>query len=205
LLRIDSKSSAVWGHKLRRVAEQGMPRLTLGGEHFVTFPLLEVLAQRHPGLRLVVLDAHHDAYDYPLLTHYSLFHYAHAELGLEVLMVGVRHELEKCTAGVRLIPAERVHREGLDAIKQEVFSFIAGAPFYFSIDLDVISPEEFPSVSDPIAGGLSIETTTALARAALRVGPVAADLVEYNSLRDPDGQCLARIAPILEEYAAWLG
>ena len=72
-----------------------------------------------------------------------------------------------------------------------------GAPFYFSIDLDVLEPAEFAAVSDPIPGGLAVDTVAALARAALALAPVGADLVEYNPLRDPEGQCLRRIAPLL--------
>lgn len=204
-VREETKSSALWCRKLRSIAERSSIDLALGGEHLISFPLLEALTSRHPGLRLVVLDAHHDAYDYPLLTHYSLFHYTHAELGIPAMMLGVRHEIEKATTGVQIVSAEECRRMGLEALRRTIHDFVAGNPFYFSIDLDVLDPQEFAAVSDAVAGGLSVSEVVELARAVFACAPVAVDLVEYNPLRDPERRCLERIAPLLEELACWLG
>lgn len=204
-LRDSTKSSAIWCRKLRGLADAAPIDLALGGEHLVSFPLIEALAARDPRLRLVILDAHHDAYDYPLLTHYSLFHYTQTELAVPALMIGVRHELERATAGIQVVSAAEVHRQGLEWTRQVIREFVAGAPFYFSIDVDVIDPEELAAVGDPVPGGLSIDRVAGLVRAALACRPVAADLVEYNPLRDPGGHGLARLAPVLEEIACWLG
>lgn len=204
-LREPTKSSALWCRKLRSLAEAAPIALALGGEHLISFPLIEVLAARHPGLRLVVLDAHHDAYDYPLLTHYSVFHYTQTELAVPALMLGVRHEIERATAGVRVVSTAQVRDLGLARTCQTIREFVAGAPFYLSIDVDVVDPEEFAAVSAPVAHGLAIAEVAALAWAALACGPVAADLVEYNPLRDPGGHGLAGLAPLLEVFACWLG
>lgn len=205
LVREESKSSAVWCKKLHALASATTFDMAIGGEHLVSFPLLEVLAHRHTGLRVVVLDAHHDAYDYPLLTHYSLFHFTQTELGVPGMVIGARHELDEATDGLEVLAASEVHASGVGAALQRVRAFVAGAPFYFSIDLDVLAPESFPAVSDPVGGGLSVAQVTELTREILALGPVGADVVEYNAMRDESGASLAAITPVLKELACWLG
>ena len=92
---------------------------------------------------------------------------------------------------------------GVDAALARIAAFVGDAPFYFSVDVDVLDPAEFSAVSDPVQGGISVDALTALARGVLAQAPVAADIVEYNSLRDPDGGALRRLDPLLKEYAQW--
>jgi arginase family enzyme len=201
-LREDTKSSALWCRKLRREAS---PNLLLGGEHLVTFPIVEALVARQRDLRLVVLDAHHDAYDYPLLTHYSLFHFICHELGVPTLIVGARHELELAPAGCEILSAGELRRAGPDATLDRMRRFVDNAPFYFSVDLDVLDPSEFPAVSDPVPGGVSVRELATLAREMLSLSPMAADIVEYNPLRDASGgAALTTLAPFFQEYVQWL-
>ncbi len=203
LVREESKNSALWCRKLKHLASTRPIRLTLGGEHLVSFPLLEVLAEHHPGLRVVVLDAHHDAYDYPLLTHYSVFHYVRHELQLPTLILGARHELEQVSPGCELFSA-CAPDEWRPAALRRVRDFVEGVPFYLSVDLDVIEPGEFPAVSDPRPGGIALRELAELTRELLALGPVGADIVEYNPLLDPDGRGLRALQPLLAEVGRWL-
>jgi arginase family enzyme len=204
-VREQTKSSALWCRKLRSLAEASPVDLALGGEHLISFPLIEVLAARHPGLRVVVLDAHHDAYDYPLLTHYSLFHYTQTELTVPTMMLGVRHEIEQATPGLHIVSADALRSTGVQHACRAICDFVAGGPFYFSIDLDVVDPGELAAVSDPVPGGIAISELVEIARGALACAPIAVDLVEYNPLRDPMGEWLDRLTPVFEELACWLG
>lgn len=204
-LRDDSKSSALWCRRLLELARGEDVALTLGGEHLVTFPVLEALRERHAGLRLVVFDAHHDAYEHPLLTHWSVLRFAAVELQVPTLVVGVRHEVELCAPGVTLLPMAEVSALGPRGVAARIEAFTAGAPFYLSVDLDVLEPERFPAVSDRVAGGLSIEALQVLVRGALHLGPVAMDLVELNPLREREvSPGLPLLRPLLEEVAAWV-
>lgn len=199
-----SKSSALWCRRIRAHARNSPVRLALGGEHLITFPLLEALCERHPGLRLVVLDAHHDAYDYPLLTHYTVLHYACHDLGVPTLILGARHELEQMRSACRVITAERLGRNPA-AVVDEIRAFVRGAPFYLSLDVDVLEPADFPAVSSPVEGGPSVPELASLCKALLELQPLAIDIVEYNPLKDsPDGECLRRLSPLLVEVARWL-
>lgn len=200
----ESKSSAIWGKRLHQLASEHDVRLTLGGEHLISFPLLEALVAAQPGLKVVVLDAHHDAYDYPLLTHYSVFHYVRHELGLPTLIVGARHELERMPSGCELLPAQQA-LAAFDACIRRAREFVAGGPFYFSVDLDVLEPAFFGAVSDPVSGGFTLEHLTMFTRELLALKPRAMDIVEYNPLRDPSAEQLRRLDPFFAEVARWLG
>jgi agmatinase len=205
-LRVEeqSKSSAIWCRRLQTCLRTKAFRLALGGEHLITFPLLEVLAERYSGLRIVVMDAHHDAYDYPLLTHYSLFHYAFHELGIPTLIIGARHELDLMPEGCEVVSAADALRDPRKTVER-ARRFVAGVPFYFSVDLDVLDPEVFPAVSDAVPIGLGVTQLTEFSREMFRLGPVGADVVEYNPLRDPESNALAQLRPFLSELAQWLG
>lgn len=203
-IREDSKSSLITCRKIKARADAERFNLALGGEHLITFPLIESLQRSEPRLRLVVLDAHHDAYDYPLLTHFSLFHFLWEELKIPTLIVGVRHEVEKAAPGCQLIPMSAVRAQGLEATLARIQAFTEGAPFYLSVDLDVLDPSALPAVSDPIPGGLSIAELGRAVDTILGWRPLAMDLVEYNGVRDPGGQALRGLQPILRSVAQWL-
>lgn len=198
------RNSDAWCRAVHQAASESPIRLALGGEHLLTFPLVEALVKKHPGLRLVVLDAHHDAYDYPLLTHYSLFHYCRHELGIPTLIVGARHELERMPPGCQIVSNEQCARD-FPAVLANIRSFVGDAPCYFSVDVDVLDPAEFPAVSDAIPGGIGIEQLVQFARLVFGLSPVAADIVEYNPLLDSSGQALRGLSPFLREVAQWLG
>jgi arginase family enzyme len=198
----ESKNSAFWCRKIARVVAEHPVKLTLGGEHLVSFPVIETLASKHPGLRVVVLDAHHDAYDFPLLTHYSLFHYVRHELALETLIVGARHELEQMPEGCIVVDGRAA--TNTEETIARMRAFVDGAPFYFSVDLDVLDPTVFAPVSDPVPGGITVAQLTTLTRAMLDLGPVAVDVVEYNALLDRSGEHLRELRQFFVEIAGWL-
>lgn len=204
-IREDSKSSLITCRKIRARADAQRFDLALGGEHLITFPLIESLHRAEPKLRLVVLDAHHDAYDYPLLTHFSLFHFLWEELKIPTMILGVRYEVEKAAPGCQLVPMAALRAQGIVATLARVQAFTEGAPFYLSVDLDVLDPAALPAVSDPIPGGLTVPELTGIMDTILGWRPVAMDLVEYNGVRDPGGQALLGLQPILGSVARWLG
>jgi arginase family enzyme len=203
--RLESKNSAMFCRQLHDAATHLGFRLALGGEHLITFPLVEALAARQPDLKLVVLDAHHDAYDYPLLTHYSLFHFTVHDLGVPTMIVAARHELDQASAGVRVLSAHDLAAQGIHGALSSIASFIGDSPFYLSVDLDVLEPSVFPAVSAPVDGGLSVDELSTLIRGLLARDPVAVDITEYNpvSRRRAPGE-LGTLEPVFAEVHRWL-
>lgn len=186
------------------VLDTGAAVISIGGDHSVTFPIMQAVAARHEHLTIVHIDAHPDLYDdldgNPL-SHASPFARI-MELGLvdELVQIGIRtataHQREQADRfGVRTIEARRFH--GFDA------STITG-PVYVSIDLDGLDPAFAPGVSHHEPGGLSVRDILSVLQ---RVrGPiVGADVVELNPTRDINGMTAVVAAKFVKELAALAG
>ncbi len=191
--------------KIFVTAQTNKIRLAFGGEHTITFPLVEALKSFHPGLKIVVFDAHHDAYVYPLLNHYSVFYYTVSDLKIETLIVGARYELDKCYHGTKVISDEKIMSLGTNGVLNKIRAFIAGSPFYLSIDVDVLNPIEFPAVGGPVSGGISTDILNNFVSCLLADGPVSADLVEFNPLNALDSRsALELLRPTVKLLLDWV-
>jgi arginase len=118
-----------------------------------------------------------------------------------VCLVGVRsYEPEEDARlrelGVRVIFMDEVRERGIDAVLDEALDIATAGTggFGVSIDLDVVTPEEAPSVGTPVSGGVSgAELARALEEIGGRPGLAAVELVEYSPRLDRDGRT-ARVA-----------
>ena len=165
-----------------RTAGQG-PLLSLGGDHYVTFPLVEGLARVHGPLGILHFDAHPDLYE-----DFGGNPRSHASPFARILERGLARSLVQ--VGVRNWNAhnrQQARRYGVEVIEWEDFSParvpIPDAPLYVTIDLDALDPAFAPGVSHPEPGGLTVRDIVAvLGRIRTRV--VGADIVELNPAHD---------------------
>ncbi len=159
----------------------------LGGEHSLTLGLVRALAERHPKLSVLHLDAHADLRDVYMGTKYS-----HAcvmrrvwEL-CPIVPVGIRSlSLEEHQfieqQGLKLIYAEDY---APDAIPQLISRL--SPQVYITIDLDVFDPSIMSAVGTPEPGGLSWYQVSSLLQAVARERHVVGfDLVELCPKEGP--------------------
>lgn len=99
----NEKSSFDYCKQIERIAELNNLKLTIGGEHLITFPILAAMARKISKLKLVIFDAHHDAYPYPISTHYSLFYHVWLELKLPMFFIGTRYEVERSFGSISIL------------------------------------------------------------------------------------------------------
>ena len=176
------------------------PLLSLGGDHSVSYPLVEGLAQRHGPLNVLHFDAHPDLYD--LLGGDPLSHASPFARLLErgrvgrLVQVGIRasnrHQREQALRfGVTTIEAH-------DFVAAEVP--IPAAPLYVSIDLDVFDPAFAPGVSHPEPGGLWVRDVLRVLR---RIDDplIGGDVVEYNPITDRDDTTAVVAIKLAKELA----
>ena len=173
---------------------------------------------REKGLGLLWVDAHMDSHT-PATSHTGRLHgmplawllgeddhplYGLAAGVLEpqhVCLVGVRsfepEEDERLRRlGVRVIFMREILERGIDAVLDEALGIVTAgtAGFGVSIDLDVITPEEAPSVGTPVSGGVSsAQLARALEEIPGRPGLAAVELVEYSPRLDRERRT-ARVA-----------
>jgi len=183
---------------IRRLMDDGVAPIAIGGDHAVTYPILRVIGRRYPGLTILHVDAHPDLYDTfegNRLSHACPFARIMEEgLASRLVQVGIRtrngHQREQ---------AERFGVETID-----MRAWAAGArpsvtgPVYMSIDLDGLDPAFAPGVSHREPGGLSVREVLGLVHA-LPSPPVGADIVEYNPSQDPLGMTAHVAAKLVKE------
>ncbi len=175
-----------WGYPTEAVAAieahadeiltAGPMMVSLGGDHFVTYPLLRAHAKLFGPLSLIHFDAHCDTWDDDgtRLDHGSMFLRAARE-GLidptRSVQIGLRTPNTE-THGFTILEASWVHREGIPAVLDVIRDVVGDAKAYLTFDIDCLDPAFAPGTGTPVAGGL----TTAQALEAIR-GLAAFDIV----------------------------
>jgi agmatinase len=194
--------------EIRRVAGEIVSRdkflFVLGGEHSITAPLVGAVAERHPGVTVLQIDAHADLRDSFMGTPYN-----HACAMRRVLsharttQVGIRSLSPEEAAAMPSLQTtvffDHDMRRDPDWIDRVVDSL--GETVYITIDCDGLDPAIMPAVGTPEPGGLSWYETLALLRRVIESRRVVAcDLVELcpvPGLVAPNFLCAKLIYKIL--------
>jgi agmatinase len=159
--------------------------MMLGGEHSITPGGVAAAAKRHPGLRVVQLDAHSD-----LRQQYEGDRWSHAcamarclDHGVGLTAIGIRNTsieearwIRSGIPGYRVVHAWEMEDEGWIDV---ALHGIDDAPVYLTIDLDYFDPSIIPATGTPEPGGGTWwPTLRFLERLIERTDVVACDLVE---------------------------
>jgi agmatinase len=163
---------------------QGVRLLSLGGDHFVSYPLLRAHAARHGALALVQVDAHGDLWpdDPGRIDHGTMTGRAVREGIVDPArstQVGIRtfHESD---AGLELLTAPWVHRNGIAAALDVLRTRAGAAPLYLSFDIDALDPAFAPGTGTPVPGGLASWQALELVRGLGGLNLVGMDIVEVS-------------------------
>jgi agmatinase len=164
----------------------GSSLLSLGGDHLVTWPLVQAVTERHDGLMIVHFDAHPDLYD-------SLDgdRFSHACPFARIMEEGKVARLVQL--GIRTMnPHQRDQAERFGVEVHELRDWdgtvpTLTGPVYVTVDLDALDPAFAPGVSHHEPGGMSTRQVLDALRqigAGDGVVVVGADVVELNPTRD---------------------
>lgn len=153
-----------------RILDSGRIPAVLGGDHSVPFGLIRAVAERHPGVGILHVDAHAD-----LRVAYEGFRWSHASIMDNVLrsvpgvqrlvQIGIRDFCEQefeaiRSSGGRIVTHfdqdwqrrrlagasfDSLCREAIDALPREV---------HVSFDVDGLDPALCPHTGTPVPGGL---------------------------------------------------
>ncbi len=175
----------------------------VGGDHATPFGLLQAIAERHPGVGVLHLDAHADlrqAYEGFADSHASIMYNVAERLRsiARIVQVGVRdlseaeHDYAQKSGGrvVQLHDAAMAARRGRGASWASLCDEIVGhlpKEVYLSFDIDGLDPALCPHTGTPVPGGLSWADVCLLLRAVVESKRtiVGFDLVEVAP--GPDG------------------
>lgn len=167
--------------------------LTLGGDHSITFPLLQAHKDRHGPLALIQFDAHQDTWplardasDQPRVDHGS-FVKAAVEAGLILpensLQIGIRTCAPE-TCGMEMLNGEKIEDMSAEEIAAEIRNRVGTRPAYLTFDIDCLDPAFAPGTGTPVSGGPSSAKMLAVLRRLSSLPIVGADVVEVSPSYD---------------------
>lgn len=177
---------ALYDHALALV-NAGKRMLSLGGDHFVTLPLLRAHAKKYGTLALVHFDAHSDTYkEGSAYDHGTMFARAPAERLINPassVQIGIRTEYHE-EDGFEVIDGPSANSLSCDEIADKIKERTVGLPVYLSFDIDCLDPAFAPGTGTPVPGGLSTDKALGIIRRLSGLNIVGADLVEVSPAYD---------------------
>jgi agmatinase len=166
------------------ILAQDTAMLTLGGDHFITYPLLKAHAAVHGPLSLIHFDAHSDSWqdETGRIDHGTMFFHA-AKDGIvdpaRSVQIGLRTTNDQ-SVGYNILDARWVHREGVDAVVEAIRDAVGTRKCYLTFDIDCLDPAYAPGTGTPVCGGLTIVQALEILRGLTGIELVGMDLVEVS-------------------------
>lgn len=205
ILPADASARTLIASGVAAVIASGRRPVSLGGDHSVTYPILQAINATYPRPTILHIDAHADLYD-----EFDGDRYSHACPFARIMEEGLASRLVQ--VGIRTLSAhqrEQADRFGVEIIDMRAFASgvrpVVYGPVYVSMDLDGLDPACAPGVSHWEPGGLSVREVLTMIQA-LQSPIVGADVVEFNPVRDPSGMTAMVAAKIVKELGgAMLG
>ncbi|MEX0340244.1 MAG: agmatinase [Arenibacterium sp.] len=188
----------------------GVAPVTLGGDHYISFPILRAVADKFGPLSLIQFDAHTDTWaddDMARVDHGTMFYKA-VRSGVvdpeRSVQIGIRTTNED-TLGVSIIDAAEVHRIGPDAVVTRVKEIVGDHPVYLSFDIDGLDPAFAPGTGTPVWGGLTSAQAAAILRGLAGINIKGGDVVEVSPPFDTTGATAIAGAHVATEILCLLG
>jgi len=178
------------------LSSAGIVPITAGGDHSVTYPILEGIGRK--GIGLVHFDSHCDTA--PPLHGSGIAHGSPMRNAVEsgfvdpehAIQIGIRGSSEPLwrfsyESGMRVMHIEEFYEMGWKEVVREIQRMMGGRPVYVSFDIDCLDPAFAPGTGTPVAGGMSTFEALQTLRGLRGLDIIGGDLVEVCPPYDPVG------------------
>jgi agmatinase len=177
------------------ILDAGAGSLVLGGDHYISFPILRAYVAKFGPLSLLQFDAHTDLWkddEMDRIDHGTMFYKAVKE-GLIVpersVQIGIRTAGYE-EMGFNVIDAREVHLTGPQAVAAKAKAILGDHQTYVTFDIDCLDPAFAPGTGTPVWGGLSSGQASIILRDLAGINMVGGDVVEVSPPYDA-GNCTA--------------
>jgi agmatinase len=171
------------------IISEGPGLLSLGGDHFIAYPLIKAHVRKHGGpISLLHFDAHSDTWadEEDRIDHGTMFYHA-AKQGLvdpnKSVQIGLRTS-NPDTMGFNVLDAPWVHAQGIAATIEAARKHIGDNPVYLSFDIDCLDPSYAPGTGTPVCGGLTSHQAMEIIRGLKGINIIGMDIVEVAPAYD---------------------
>jgi len=183
---------------IQQELKKGNYCVSIGGDHSITYPIVDAYHQFYPKINILHFDAHPDLYE-----SFNNDPHSHASPFARIMENKLATSLTQI--GIRTMNAHQatqVERYNIKVVTMNEFSsslnFNFKEPVYISIDLDGLDPAYAPGVSHPEPGGLSTRDIIKII-SKLDCEIIGADIVEYNPRKDFNNITAMTAAKLLKE------
>jgi agmatinase len=166
------------------IIKEGPGLLSLGGDHFIAYPVLKAHARKFGApLSLLHFDAHSDTWadSNDRIDHGTMFYWA-AKHGIvdptTSVQVGLR-TTNPDTMGFNVLDAPWVHEHGIEAVIEAARKTLGDRPVYVSFDIDCLDPS-----FAPVCGGLTSHQAMSILRGLKGINIIGMDVVEVAPTYD---------------------
>lgn len=186
------------------IINQGPHLISLGGDHFVTLPLLRAHAEKYGQLSLVHFDAHSDTWkdEEKRTDHGTMFYHAVNEGIIDPntsVQVGIRtHNSDPM--GFTWLDAAWVHNNGPEKAIAEIERIVGKRKAYLTFDIDCLDPSYAPGTGTPVCGGLNTHQAQTIMRGLGNVDFVGMDMVEVAPIYDQAEVTALAAATLVLDY-----
>ena len=187
-----SEFPATLTEHIRGILATDTASVVLGGDHYISLPILQAYAEKYGPMALIQFDAHSDTWpddDMERIDHGTMFYKA-VKMGLidveRSVQIGIRTTNTE-TLGISTIDARFVHEHGPVATARRVKQIVGDAPAYLTFDIDCLDPAFAPGTGTPVWGGLSSGQASIILRDLAGVNLKGGDVVEVSPPFDTTG------------------
>lgn len=186
--------------------------LTLGGDHSVTYPVLQAIAKKHGPVALIHVDAHADVSDSMFgekVAHGTTFRRAYEEnliipeLTFQIGLRGTGYSPDDFNwsreRGFTVVTADECADKSLIPLMKTIREKIGDRKTYISFDIDGLDPSIAPGTGTPELGGLSGRQGLEIIRGCNGLHIVGADVMEVSPAYDNSGNTALVAANLLFE------
>lgn len=164
------------------ILESGASTISIGGDHFVTLPIMRAYAKRLGPIAMVHFDAHSDTWsdDSKRIDHGTMFYHGVQEGVIDPehsVQIGIR-TVNKEPLGIRWLDADWVHENGPKKAGDVARNIVGDRPAYLTFDIDCLDPSFAPGTGTPVIGGLSTYQARSIIGGLAGIKFIGMDLVE---------------------------
>ncbi|GLK75123.1 agmatinase [Methylopila jiangsuensis] len=206
--RVEEMPAAIERQAAARYAA-GAHLVTLGGDHYLTYPVLKALVARlgRP-VALVQFDAHQDTWDDDgrRIDHGTMITRAVRDgliLPERSIQIGIRTHAPQ-DYGISILDGLAAQELGALATASRILGHVEEAPVYVSFDIDCLDPAYAPGTGTPVCGGVSSAFAISCLRRLGALDLKGFDIVEVSPPYDHAGVTALAGATLAQVYLGLL-
>lgn len=162
--------------------------LSMGGDHFVTWPLLKSHAEKYGPMALIQFDAHQDTWpdDGEEISHGNFVTRAVREGIIDPdrsIQIGIRTHAPE-DYGIEIIFGDEVEELTAEEIATQIKKRVGNMPCYITFDIDCLDPAFAPGTGTPVSGGPSSAKMLSVLRKLGSLDIKGSDIVEVAPAYD---------------------